>query len=96
VIGSGAIAYTPSFIKIGSGVQKSMEGFTHRHAHRQGGDLMSLLSCFKNNEGKLTRENGEYGRNVKIIVTGYIHKMNVGVCFVIIYLREKSLNHRML
>jgi hypothetical protein len=30
-IGSGAMICIPSFIHIGSGVQKSIEGDTHRH-----------------------------------------------------------------
>jgi hypothetical protein len=43
-IGSGAMIYIPSFIKIVSGIQKLMgAGFTDR----------SLLSFFKNKEGRL-------------------------------------------
>jgi hypothetical protein len=40
-MGSGAIIYVPSFIKIGSGIQKLIWGI-----HRQHGDLISLLSLF--------------------------------------------------
>jgi hypothetical protein len=37
-MGSGAVIYVPSFIKIGSGVQKLIGG-----KHRQQGDLIRLL-----------------------------------------------------
>jgi hypothetical protein len=40
-LGSGAMIYIPSFIKIGSGIQKLIVGI-----HRQQGDLISLLSLF--------------------------------------------------
>jgi hypothetical protein len=40
-MGSGAIIYIPSFIKIGSGIQKLILGDTQ--THRQHGDLISLL-----------------------------------------------------
>jgi hypothetical protein len=39
-MGSGAILYIPSFIKIRSGIQKLMEGI---HRHRQEGDRIRLL-----------------------------------------------------
>jgi hypothetical protein len=42
-IGSGAIIYIPSFIKIGSGIQHVRAG----GIYRQHGDGMSLLSFFK-------------------------------------------------
>jgi hypothetical protein len=32
-MGSGAVIYVPSFIKIGSGVQKLMGGGIHTHTH---------------------------------------------------------------
>jgi hypothetical protein len=38
--GSGAMAYMPSFIKIGSGIQKSI------HRHRQHGDVIILLLLY--------------------------------------------------
>jgi hypothetical protein len=38
-MGSGAIIYIPSFIKIGSGIQKLMGG---SKTHRQHGDRISL------------------------------------------------------
>jgi hypothetical protein len=41
-MGSGAVIYVPSFIKIGSGVQKSIRGI-HRHTHGQQRDLISPL-----------------------------------------------------
>jgi hypothetical protein len=40
-MGSGSMIYIPSFIKIGSGIQKLIGGI-----HRQHGDLISLLSFF--------------------------------------------------
>jgi hypothetical protein len=47
-MGSGAVIYVPSFIKIGSGVQKVIGGI-----HRQQGDLISLLLFFLNKESRL-------------------------------------------
>jgi hypothetical protein len=44
-MGSGAMTYTPSFIKIGSGIQKLIGGYTQ--THRQLGDLISLLYFLK-------------------------------------------------
>jgi hypothetical protein len=41
-IGSGATIYIPSFITIGSGIQKLIEGDSQ--THRQYGDLISLLT----------------------------------------------------
>jgi hypothetical protein len=50
-MGSGAVIYeyVPSFIKIGSVVQKLIGGdtHTHRHTHGQQCDLISLLCFFK-------------------------------------------------
>jgi hypothetical protein len=43
-MGSGAMIYIPSFIKIGSGIQKLIGGDTQ--THRQHGDRISLLSFF--------------------------------------------------
>jgi hypothetical protein len=45
-MGSGAVIYVPSFIEIGSGIQKLIGGI-HRHTHRQQRDLISLLYFFK-------------------------------------------------
>jgi hypothetical protein len=44
-MGSGAVIHIPSFIKIGSGVQKLIRGY--RDTHRQQCDLISLLYFFK-------------------------------------------------
>jgi hypothetical protein len=41
-MGSGAVIYIPSFIKIGSGIQELIGG-----RHRQQGDLISLVYFFK-------------------------------------------------
>jgi hypothetical protein len=52
-MGSGAVIYVPSFMKIGSGVQKLMgrDTLTHTqpdtHTHGQPRDLISLLYFFK-------------------------------------------------
>jgi hypothetical protein len=40
-MGSGAMIYIPSFMKIGSGIQKLIRGNTQ--TQRQQGDLISLL-----------------------------------------------------
>jgi hypothetical protein len=42
-MGSGAMIYIPSFIKIGSDIQKLKRWDTHTDTHRQQGDLISLL-----------------------------------------------------
>jgi hypothetical protein len=44
-MGSVGMMYIPSFIKIGSGIQKLMRGDTQ--THRQQGDCRSLLLFFK-------------------------------------------------
>jgi hypothetical protein len=48
-MGSGAVIYVPSFIKIGSGVKKLIGGggYTHTHTHGEQRDLISLLYFFK-------------------------------------------------
>jgi hypothetical protein len=46
-MGSGAVIYIQSFIKIGSGVQKLIRGDTQTHTHGQQRDLISLLYFFK-------------------------------------------------
>jgi hypothetical protein len=48
-MGSGAMMYIPSLIKIGSGIQKLI----FRQAHRQHGDRISLLLSFQNKDSKL-------------------------------------------
>jgi hypothetical protein len=50
-VGSGAMIYIPSFINIGSDIQKLMGGGIHRH--RQHGDRINLLSFFQNKESRL-------------------------------------------
>jgi hypothetical protein len=45
-MGSGAVIYIPSFIKIGSGIQKLIGGL-QKHTHRQQRDLISLLYFLK-------------------------------------------------
>jgi hypothetical protein len=50
-MGSGVMTYIPSFIKIGSGIQKLIEGI-----HGQHGDVISLLLFFQNKESGLRNE----------------------------------------
>jgi hypothetical protein len=50
-MGSGAMIYIPSFIKIGPGIQKLIQG--EPQTHRQHSDLISLLLIFQNNESRL-------------------------------------------
>jgi hypothetical protein len=47
-MGSGAMIYIPSFIKIGSGIQKLIG-----RIHRKHGDLISLLLFLQNKESRL-------------------------------------------
>jgi hypothetical protein len=47
-MGSGAMIYTPSFIKIGSGIQKLIEGIDTQQV-----GIISLLSFFQNKESRL-------------------------------------------
>jgi hypothetical protein len=49
-MGSGAVIYIPSFIKIGSAIQKLI-GAIHRHTGD--GDRISLLLFFQNRESTL-------------------------------------------
>jgi hypothetical protein len=51
-MGSGAMIYIPSFIKIGSGIQKLIVG--HTVTHGQHGDRKSLHLFSQNKETKLT------------------------------------------
>jgi hypothetical protein len=49
-VGSDAMIYTPSFIKIGSGIQKFMGGI-HRYIDTQTiNDIINLLLRFQNKE----------------------------------------------
>jgi hypothetical protein len=47
-MGSGAMIYIPSFIKISSGIRKLIG-----EIHRQHGDLISILLFFQNKESML-------------------------------------------
>jgi hypothetical protein len=51
-MGSGAMIYRATFIKIGFGIQK-LRGDSQ--AHRQHGDLTSLLLFFPNQESRLKK-----------------------------------------
>jgi hypothetical protein len=46
-MGSGSMIYVPSFIEIGSVIQKLIEGDTQTHTHRQQRVLISLLYFLK-------------------------------------------------
>jgi hypothetical protein len=50
-MGSGAMMQIPSFIKIGSGIQKLI--WRDTQTHRQHGDRISLLLFFQNKESML-------------------------------------------
>jgi hypothetical protein len=50
-MGSGPIMQIPSFIQIGSSIQKLMGG----EAQRQRGDRINLLSYFQNKESRLIK-----------------------------------------
>jgi hypothetical protein len=65
-MGSDAVIYVPSFIMFGSGIQKLIGGI-HRHAHRQHGNLISLLSFFQNKESRLKMHNSK--SKLKKIIT---------------------------
>jgi hypothetical protein len=54
-MGSGTMLHIPSFIKIGSVIQKLMEGgeLTDTQTHSQYGDLISILLFFRNKESRL-------------------------------------------
>jgi hypothetical protein len=53
-MGSVAMIYIPSFIKIDSGIQNLIAGDIQ--AHRHYGDRVSLLSFFQNEESRLKKE----------------------------------------
>jgi hypothetical protein len=63
-MGLGVMIYVPSFVKIGSGIQKLIGGL-HRHTdHRQDGHRMSLLFFVQNKENKLkSNQNCKYIKN---------------------------------
>jgi hypothetical protein len=52
-MGSGVMIYRPTFIKIDLGIQKLRWGAGDSQAHRQRGDLTSLLLFFQNKESRL-------------------------------------------
>jgi hypothetical protein len=55
-MGSGAMIYVPSFIKIGSGIQQLIGGEdSQTHTHIQHGDHISLLSFFQHKECRLIK-----------------------------------------
>jgi hypothetical protein len=56
-MGSGALIYVLSFVKIGCGIKKLMgRGDTHR----QQGDLINLLLFFQSKESSLKTENNKF------------------------------------
>jgi hypothetical protein len=50
-MGSGAMIYIPSFIKVGSAIQMLIR--RDSQTHRQHGERISLLSPFQNKESRL-------------------------------------------
>jgi hypothetical protein len=57
-MGLGALIYISSFIKIGLGIQKLMEG---GGVHREHGGLISLILFFQSKESRL--KTVKHGRN---------------------------------
>jgi hypothetical protein len=55
-IGSGAMKYVRSFVKISSRIQKLIWGDTH--THRQHGDRISVFLFFQNKESRLMNWKG--------------------------------------
>jgi hypothetical protein len=55
--------FIPSFIKIGSGIQKLTWGDTQ--THRQHGDVISLLSAFQNKYSRLIIKKKREGEIIK-------------------------------
>jgi hypothetical protein len=56
-MGSGAMIYIPSFIKIGSGIQKLMGGgYTDIQVARQHGERISLFLFSQNKQSRLKRK----------------------------------------
>jgi hypothetical protein len=56
-MGSDAMIYTPSFIKIASSIQKFMgRGKVDSQTHREHGDFISILLFFHNNESSLKKD----------------------------------------
>jgi hypothetical protein len=55
-MGSSAMIHIPSFIKIGSGIQKLVGVEGDSQQHRQHGDCLSLLFFFQNKESRLKME----------------------------------------
>jgi hypothetical protein len=76
-MGSGAVIYAPSLIKIGSGVKKLMGGgYTGTHTHGQQRDLISLLYFFQNKESRLTNSDWTrvcLGNNIIAVPEHYEH-----------------------
>jgi hypothetical protein len=55
-MGSGAMIYIPSFIKIGLGVQKLIGGGdAQTHTHRQQRNIISPLYSYQNKDSRLKR-----------------------------------------
>jgi hypothetical protein len=52
-MGSGAMIYIPSFIKIGSSNKVDWGGEGNTQVHRQHSDIICLLSFFQKKENKL-------------------------------------------
>jgi hypothetical protein len=51
-MGTGAVIYILSFIKIDSGIKKMMVGAGYSQIHRQHGDRISLILFFQNKESR--------------------------------------------
>jgi hypothetical protein len=79
--GSGAMVYIPSFIKIGSAIQKLIGGNTQ--THRQHDSRINLLLLFQNKEGRIQIILYLSGCKIKESLLDYLTKTE----------DEKSYNH---
>jgi hypothetical protein len=70
---SGAMIYPPSFMKIGSGIQRLMG------IHRQQGDIISLLLFFQNKKSRLKRMLQFKSVMKSIRYQAYIHEEIKGI-----------------
>jgi hypothetical protein len=56
-MGSSTMTHIQSLVKIGSGIQKLIGGYTGTQIHRQHGDHISPLSFLQNEESRIEMRN---------------------------------------
>jgi hypothetical protein len=64
-MGSGAMLYIPSFVKVGSKVEP---GGGDLQTHRQHGDLISLLLCFQTKGSRIIKRDNSVGINNIVVI----------------------------